>query len=262
MFKTILVQPLFNLLASIYAILPIHDFGISIIILTVLVRLILWPLVNRQLHSQRAMQRLQPEIARIKTAAKGDRTLEGQQIMELYKEKGINPFASFLPLIIQLPIFFALYAVLKDVVKPGEIAKLSYEPVRHLGAIADIIRGGAFHPALLGAIDLAKASPLLAVIAAIAQFFQTRQLTPKPVNPDPQAQMMSTMTYIFPFLTFFVGLRLPSALALYWITTSAVAILQQTLILRRDVDEMEAEPAPAKMKAKAIEPTKAKGGKA
>jgi len=242
MFNTLLVDPLFNLLAVIYAVLPFRDFGVAIILLTIIIRLLLWPLVNKQLHSQRAMQQLQPEIARIKSEAKGDKQLEGKLMMELYKEKKINPLASFLPLLVQLPIFFALFVVLKDVVKPGEIAHLAYEPVKHLGPIVDIIRGGAvFDPKFLSLIDLSKASPILAALAAVAQFVQTKQLQPKHKSKDPQAQMMAMMIYLFPALTFFIGLSLPAALALYWVTTSLVAILQQYLVLQRDVREMEGE---------------------
>ena len=258
MFNVILVQPLFNLLAVIYALLPGHDFGVAIIILTIIVRLLLWPLVNKQLHSQRALQRLQPEINRLKSEAKGDKTKEGQLIMELYKEKGINPFASILPLLVQLPIFFALYIVLKDIVKAGEIAKLAYPAVQHMPAIAAAIEQKIVHPTLFGVIDLSKPSPLLAALAGLAQFFQTRQLTPKHTQGDTQAQMLTSMNYVFPFLTFFIGLSLPSALALYWVTTSSVAILQQTLVLRQDVEELEEGVKPAK---KAIG-AKAKGGKA
>jgi YidC/Oxa1 family membrane protein insertase len=261
MFNALLVQPLFNLLAVIYALLPFRDFGIAIILLTLVVRLLLWPLVTKQLHSQRALQSLQPELQRIRTQAKGDRQLEGKLTMELYKEKEINPFASILPLLIQLPIFFALFVVLSDVVKPGQIAHLAYDAVKHLGPIADIIKhGGSFQPMFLGLIDLAKPSPLLAALAGLAQFYQTKQLTPKNQPKDTQAQMMTMMTYTFPFLTFFVGLTLPSALALYWLVTSLVAILQQTLVLRRGEHQLEAvgkpSVAPAKLKAKA------KGGKA
>ena len=259
MFNTFLVEPLFNLLATIYAVLPFHDFGVAIIILTILVRLALWPLVNKQLHSQRALQELAPELARIRTEAKGDKTLEGKMTMELYKEREINPFASFLPLLIQLPIFFALFIVLRDVVNPGEFAKLAYEPVKQFGVIAEIIRGTvAFQPQMFGVIDLAKASPLLAILAGAAQFFQTKQLMPKHQTQDTQAQIMKTMTYIFPFMTFFIGLTLPSALALYWTVTSGMAILQQTLILRRDVEELEAVPLPLTDGSKPVSKTKAK----
>lgn len=245
MFNTILVHPIFNLLALIYA--YVHDFGLAIVILTIFIRGLLWPLVTRQLHSQRALQELQPELQRIKSEAKGDRQLEGKLTMELYKEREIKPFASFLPLLIQLPIFFALFIVLRDIVKPGEIAKIAYGPIQHLPTIAAIIKGNAaFHPTLLGAIDLTKASPLLALAAGLAQFIQTKQITPKQQSKDQQAQIMSGMTYAFPALTFFIGLSLPSALPLYWTTSSAMAILQQYLVLKRDVRELEeGTPTPA-----------------
>src|SRR6266536_4704291 len=126
-------------------------------------------MVTRQLHFQRALQELQPELKRIKAQAAGDRTLEGKLTMELYKEREINPFASFLPLLIQLPIFFALFIVLRDIVKPGEISHIVYEPVRHLGPIADIISSKTpFKPTLFGVIDLTKGSILLAALSAAA----------------------------------------------------------------------------------------------
>ncbi|HEY6737093.1 MAG TPA: YidC/Oxa1 family membrane protein insertase [Candidatus Saccharimonadia bacterium] len=238
MFNTLLVEPIFNLLALIYAF--VHDFGIAIIILTIIIRLILWPLVTKQLHSQKALQELQPELKKIKDKAKGDRTLEGQLTMELYKEREINPFASFLPLIIQLPVFFALFVVLRDIVKPGEIAHLAYPFVKQLPAIQDIIAGKtAFHPTLLGLIDLTKASALMAVFAALAQFWQTKMLQPKHQSNDSQAQVMAGMTYIFPGITFIIGLSLPAALSLYWTVGSLMAVLQQYIVLRRDVEELE-----------------------
>jgi YidC/Oxa1 family membrane protein insertase len=238
MFNTLLVHPLFNLLVAIYAF--VHDFGLAIIVLTIIIRLFIWPLVTRQLHSQRALQELAPELAKIREEAKGDRQLEGRLTMELYKEREINPFASFLPLLIQLPIFFALFLVLSDIVKPGEIARISYPFVSSLDSIAAIIKGKAeFHPSLFGVIDLTKPSLAIAVLAGAAQFIQTKQLTPNHFQSDSQAQIMKTMMYAFPALTVFIGLTLPSALSLYWSTSSLVAILQQYLVLQRDVQELE-----------------------
>src|SRR5882762_8147392 len=94
MFTTLIVQPIFNLLVLIYAILPGHNFGLAIIIFTVIVRLLLWPLVKKQLHQAKAMRELQPEIKRIKQATKGDRQKESAMLMELYKEREISPFGS------------------------------------------------------------------------------------------------------------------------------------------------------------------------
>jgi YidC/Oxa1 family membrane protein insertase len=273
LFNTILVYPIFNLLLLIYA--YVRDFGLSIIILTVLIRLLVWPLVTKQLHSQRALQDLQPELAKIKEKAAGDRTLEGQLTMELYKEKEINPLASVLPLLVQLPILFALFIVLRDIVKgTKEIEHLAYSGVQHLPAVANIINGTTpFHPTFLGFINLTKPSIILAVAAGLVQFVQTKQLQPKHQSNDTQAQVMASMTYMFPALTFFIGLSLPGALPLYWATASAVAVIQQTLVLRRDVEEIEevidstaisvtSKPASSGKKAKRKQSrrSKAKGG--
>jgi YidC/Oxa1 family membrane protein insertase len=192
--------------------------------------------------------------------------------MELYKEREINPFASFLPLLIQLPIFFALFVVLKDITHADAIAKLAYEPVKQLPAIADIVdKKVAFHPTFLGVINLTKPSVILAAVAGIGQFVQTKQITPKQQSGDSQAQIMASMTYMFPALTFFIGLSLPAALSLYWATASGMAIIQQYLVLRRDVKELEEgtpEPSPTPIPALAdgaskpdAKPARSKKGK-
>ena len=108
MFTTLIVKPIFNLLVLIYALLPGHNFGLSIIIFTVLVRLLMWPLVKMQLHQAKAMRDLQPKLKEIKAATKGDKQKESLMMMELYKENGINPFGSIGLLIVQIPIFIGL----------------------------------------------------------------------------------------------------------------------------------------------------------
>ena len=242
MFNTLLVYPIFNFLAFIYAVIPGHDFGIAIIILTIVVRTALYPLVKKQLHSQRAMQELQPEIAKIKEKAAGDRTLEGQMIMELYKEREINPLGSLLPVLIQLPLLLALFSVLRDIVKPGEFAAVIYPALQNFPALHEIIAKGTkfvFEPQFLGLIDLHKASPILAAIAGVTQFFQTKQLMPKNAPKDAASQATASLTYIFPFVTFFIGLTLPGALSLYWASASLVLIYQQWYLLKGDVKELE-----------------------
>src|SRR5438270_8629801 len=113
MFTTIIVKPIFNLLVLIYALLPGHNFGLALIIFTVVIRLLLWPMLKKQLHHTKAMRDLQPEIKRIKQATKGNRARESQMLMELYKERGINPFATFPTLILQLIILIGLYSGLR-----------------------------------------------------------------------------------------------------------------------------------------------------
>ncbi len=244
MFNTILVYPLLNVLMTIYALLPGHDFGVAVIILTVIIRLILWPIVGKQLRSQKKLQALQPEIAKVKAQAKGDRQKESQMLMELYREKEINPFSSCLPLIIQLPFLFALFLVFKYAAGDfSHIVSHLYEPVKHLSYIQYlIVHPESFKPELFGIVDLAKPSIVLAVLAGVTQYIQAKMLAPKKIDKrDQQAQMMNIMNYAFPALTVIIGLRLPSALALYWTTTTLVAILQQWLIIRGETEKMEEE---------------------
>ncbi len=113
MFNTFIVQPIFNLLIFIYSLVPGGDFGIAIIIFTVIVRMALWPLVKKQLHQTKAMRKMQPELVKIKKEAKGNKQLESMMMLELYKKYNVNPFRSIGVLIIQLPIFMALYQVIR-----------------------------------------------------------------------------------------------------------------------------------------------------
>ena len=108
---TIFVQPILNLLFLIYGLIPGHDFGIAVIILTAIIRFALWPLTAKQLHGQKKMQALAPEIAKLKKQAAGDKQKESQLLMELYKEKEISPFSACLPALLQFPFLIALYFV-------------------------------------------------------------------------------------------------------------------------------------------------------
>ncbi len=239
-FTLILIQPLFNLLALIVAVVPGHDFGVAIIIFTVLSRLALWPMLKKQLHSQRVMQTIQPELKKVKEQAKGDKQKEAQMIMELYKERGVSPFSSLGPLFLQLPIFIALFAVLRHVLTHGEIEHLSYSFIKTLPEIKRLIALKTFKPTLFNVVDLTKSKNLvLALISGGAQYFQGKQLMPK--NPDPQQkQMFQTTAIVLPLFSAFIAYTFPAALALYFVASSLVAILQQKVLLGQDVKEIEA----------------------
>lgn len=271
LFDTLIVQPIFNLLALIYALLPGNDFGISLILFTILVRLLMWPLVKKQLHQTKLIRKLQPELKKIKTKAKGNRQLEGQLMMELYRERGVKPFSSIGLLLLQLPIFIALFRVIQIITDEREKIELfTYAFVEQLQPIAAIINNAnnQFDASLLGIIDLTKhglngggiywPAILIAALAAVLQYIQSKQITPKPdsnkrlrdifkdsaagKNVD-QSEMNTLLTnrmiILFPFLTFAVGINFPGALVLYFATSSAVAVIQQHLLLRQDVEEME-----------------------
>src|SRR5471030_1376040 len=133
MFTTLIVQPIFNLLVLIYALLPGHNFGLSLIIFTIVIRLLLWPLIKKQLHQAKAMRKLQPEIKKVKQAAKGNRQKESQLLMELYKEKGINPLGTLPTLIVQLLILIGLYSGLRRVINdPHNLISFAYPALQHL----------------------------------------------------------------------------------------------------------------------------------
>jgi len=249
MFDLILIKPMINALAVFYSLFPFHDFGFAIILLTLIIRIVLWPLQSQTLRSQKALTKLQPEIKKISEKYKNDPKKVQAMTLELYKEKEVNPLSSCLPTLIQLPLLFALfYALIKF--KDPNFIKLTdpntgllgylYPWVKNLGFVKSALTG-TFGTSLFGLINLAKPSIVLAVIAGGTQFLQTKLMTPKTPNSGQAAQTMNMMLYMFPILTIVIGITIPGALPLYWIITSGAAALQQYLIMYRDVEELDEE---------------------
>jgi YidC/Oxa1 family membrane protein insertase len=272
MFTTLIVQPIFNLLVLIYALLPGHNFGLAIILFTILVRLLMWPLVKKQLHHAKAMRELQPELKRIKKETKGDRQKESMMLMELYKERQINPFSSIGIIIIQIPILIGLYIGLKRIVdNPQELVDFTYPFIRELGTMrelaADITK---FDSTLFGVVDLTRPAlaqtggiywPAMFIVigSAVSQYFQSRQLMPKPEDgrglkhilrdakagkqadqTEVSAAVSRSMSYFIPFLIFIFTVGLAAALPLYWLVSGLTAYLQQAKILKQDESELKA----------------------
>ena len=201
MFDTIIVQPIFNLLFVIYSLIPGGDFGVALIIFTILVRLAMWPLVKKQLHQVKAMRKLQPELVRIKKETKGDKRLESMRMMELYKKHDVSPFRSIGILLIQLPIFIALYSVIQifiiNTTNAASIAaqhiqldKFTYGFLKNIGPINDLIMNpDHFNEKMLGFLDLTKQAItsnsfdifilILAIGAAVTQYIMSKQTTPQ-----------------------------------------------------------------------------------
>jgi len=272
MFTTLIVKPVFNLLVVIYGLLPGHNFGLSIILFTILVRVLMWPLVRKQLHHTKAMRDLQPELKRIKKEAKGDRQKESTMIMELYKEREVNPFASIGLLVVQLPILFALFAILRRIVgDPLQIVSFSYPFVQNLGWLKQLATNiNLFDKTLFGIVDLTRPAvnpgggiyyPALIIVtaSAISQYFQSKQIMPddkqsrglkeilKEAGNGKQAEQSEVNAavgrgtrYLIPAMVFFFTINLPSALSLYWLTTGLVAVWQQGKALKGDETELEA----------------------
>lgn len=283
MFTTLIVQPIFNILVAIYALLPGHNFGLAIIIFTILIRLALWPLVKKQLHQTKAMRKIQPELKRIKKESKGDRQKEAMLTMELYKERGIKPLASIGVLLLQLPILIALYIGLKKVVDdPNQIYNFAYPFLQNLSWMQELNQNiNLFDETLFGLVDLTRPAlsngtlylPALVLVlgSAVIQYFQSKQLLPQ----DKDARSLRTIlkdagegkqadqsevsaavgrstVYLLPLMIFFFTVGLPSALSLYWLVGGLVAFFQQSRILREDEEELEElanEPLPKDVKA-------------
>lgn len=270
LFDHLLIRPILNLLALIYGV--VGDFGVAIILMTIVVRIILWPLVKRQLHQTKLMREIQPELKRIKKRSNGNKMLEYTMMMELYKEKGIRPARSIIVVLIQLPILIAIFHVINifsNTHNPDLAASSYIYPfLEHFGRIPELLAGG--HITFFG-LDLVKSPAqywpalLMAIAAAALQYYQSRQLLPdagdgrklrelmreaangKEVNQsDIMAATNRNMLIFTPIIMMIVGYVLPGAVILYYMVGSIFAIAQQTYILNKDVHDMQASLSPKK----------------
>jgi YidC/Oxa1 family membrane protein insertase len=334
MFETLIVRPIFNLLLILYAV--IGDFGIAIILFTVLIRFAMWPLLRKQLHQSKVMREIQPKIKQLRKQNKGNRQAESLALMELYKEHGVNPVGSLGLLFVQLPVFFGLFSALRSFISdPQRLITLPYAFIRDNSAVQEIItnvavktteaiqsiqdstiveqatrvlgglpatadslhavpkeelhtlftqtltsvdmngvhsalvQGPFFDQHLFGFIKLSGRAieggviywpvMIIAILAGVFQFMQTRQLMPKDPNsksvkeimkeaaksgkePD-QAEVSAAvgkrMGAFFSPLIVLISATAPAGLALYFSTSGLVGMLQQRKVLHQDVDEME-----------------------
>lgn len=270
MFDTLIVQPIFNLLVLIYAILPGHNFGLAIVLFTIVVRILMWPLLKKQLHNAKAMRALQPEMKRIKQEAKGDRQRESVLVMELYKERGVSPFGSIGLLILQLPILIGLYVGLQKIIAdPLNIVNFSYQFIQNMPSIKELAGDiSRLDMTLFGFIDLKRAAlgtggvywPAMALVlgSAVTQYYQSKQLMPddkearklrhilrdagkgdQADSSEVNAAVSRSTRYFIPVLIFFFTVNIASALSLYWLVSGLVAMIQQGKILRDDEVEIE-----------------------
>lgn len=290
-FDILIVQPIFNLLLGLYAIIPGGDFGVAVIIFTILLRFALYPLVKKQLHQVKAMRKMQPELEQIKKRTKGNKQLYAMQMMELYKKHEVSPFRSIGILLIQLPIFIALYHVIQILtMQRDQVAKFAYDFLEGIPAVKQIIEHPEqFNEKLLGFVDLTKSAfhqgnvdiflIVLAIVAAVTQYIMSKQTMPhntskrklRDILSDASAGkeadqseingiVMSKMVVILPFFMLVVMLNLPGAIALYYAVSNIVATIQQHFILKQDEHELEeiANEAPSKPAKKATAKARAK----
>lgn len=201
---------LYNLLKQFLALLLtttdkyVGNFGVSIIIVTILIKIALLPLTLKQDKSMKEMKKIQPELEKLKEKYANDKQMLNIKTMELYKEHKVNPLGGCLPLLLQLPILFALFGVLRSGIIPADSSFLW--------------------------LKLTDKDPyyILPILNGAVSFFQQKLMGSADSNPQ-----MKNMMYIFPIMMIYISYRMPSGLQLYWLTSSILAVVQQYFIMKK-----------------------------
>jgi len=233
-FRTILYKPIFNLLVYFYNIIPGHDLGAAIIIVTIIIKLLFHPFSISSLKSQKALKDIQPKLEEIKKKCAGNKEKQAQQIMQLYRDNKVNPFSSCLPLLIQLPILIAFYQVLRTGLQAEAVLPL----------YSFVYNPGQLNPIAFGFLNLAQAFFPLAVITAVLQYLQTKFLSTKKPLPEAGAKngardesmmgmMNKQMQFMLPLMTLLIGATLPSGLILYWLVNIGLMIVEQKITFKQ-----------------------------
>ena len=201
---------LYNLLKQFLALLLtttdkyVGNFGVSIIIVTILIKIALLPLTLKQDKSMKEMKKIQPELEKLKEKYANDKQMLNIKTMELYKEHKVNPLGGCLPLLIQLPILIALFGVLRNGIIPQDSSFLW--------------------------LKLSDKDPyyILPILNGAVSFFQQKLMGSADSNPQ-----MKNMMYIFPIMMIYISYKMPSGLQLYWLTSSILAVVQQYFIMKK-----------------------------
>jgi YidC/Oxa1 family membrane protein insertase len=248
-----LIDALGRLLAFFYSLIP--NYGISIIFLTIAVRLLLFPLTAKQVRSMKRMSQLQPEIKRLQAKYRDDRQKMNEELLRFYKENQINPAAGCLPLLLQMPVFFALFKVLRDPLDHipissdlfkafcGDAAKAVCDPKGLKFMWMDLSVQAREGPEKLtggnGFTSFTQALPyfILIVLVVLTGMYQAKMMQAKQPqdNPSPQAAQMQMIAKILPIFMGFISLGMPAGIVLYFLVGNLWQIGQQALISNRDV---------------------------
>jgi len=231
-FDTFFYIPLYNGLIGLFDLVPWLDAGLVIILFTILIKLLLFPISKKSVRTQLLMKDIQADVDEIKKNSKGNKQQETIKIMALYKEKKINPFSGILLVLIQLPILFALYYIFFQGGLPKVDTSLLYSFIPTPDSIS---------MKFLGFVDITQKNIIIAILAAVSQFFQIRlalPATPKKTGTesnfkDELAKSMNTqMKYVMPVFVLIAAATLPAVISIYW-TTSNLFMIGQELYIRR-----------------------------
>jgi len=228
-YHTIFFDPLYNTLIILFKVLPWADAGILVVILTIIVRLIIFPLSKKAILTQVKMAEIGPQLTEIKEKYKNKAEEQARRTLALYKEKGVNPFSGILVIAIQIPIILALYQIFLHF--PEINADLLYSFV----SVPDLIS-----TRFLGLIDITEKNMVIAFLAALSTFFLFRISMKGQVKPKGNSfgnnltrSMQTQMKYIFPIIVFFISYQISGAIALYWLTTNLFSIGQELFVRKK-----------------------------
>ena len=219
-YNTAIYEPILNLLVWLYNVIPGQDMGVVIIVVTILIRMILAPFMHKSLKGQHEMSALQPKLKELREKHKDDKVAQREALANFYKDNNVNPLSSCLPILIQLPILIALYHVFSKALK-GNLE----------GLYSIVYNPGTLNHHLFGIVDLTNPNILFALLAGLAQFWQSwmmYQVQKKQGYQDEAMKAMSLPTlFILPLVSIYIAWKLPAGLPLYWIVTTLFAIGQQ-----------------------------------
>lgn len=234
--KAIFYTPLYNALIFFIGIIPFHNVGVAVILFTLIIKIILFPLSQKSVKTQFEMKRLEPELNAMKEKYKDNKQLQAEKTMQLYKERGINPFSGILLMLIQLPVLMGLYYVFLR----GGLPKIDHTTIYSFTKIPSVVNIYFF------GVSIASKSTVFAILAAIAQFFQMQIIMPKAAKKTAAANagpnfkdelsrsMNMQMKYVMPIVIFFIARNFAVVVSLYLITSSLFAVGQELYVKRKN----------------------------
>lgn len=229
LYNEFLWRPLFNGLVFFYNLLPWQDFGLAIIIFTIIIRIILAPLMLKAQRAQKELSKIQPEIKKTQEQFKNDREAQGRAMMELYAKHKVNPFSGCLMMLLQLPLLIALFSVFQQSFKPESMSYL----------YSFVTNPGVLNPISFGILDLSKGNIYLGVLAAATQYIQSKLTivtpAPSPAGGDFAKALRWQALYFLPVLILVWSFKLPSALILYWTVLNFLGIVQEIIVKKVSV---------------------------
>ncbi len=237
LYHSLIYNPLYNILVELFNLFSWIDAGIAVVVLTIIVRLVLFPLSKKSVLTQVKMKELGPELEALKEKYKNNSEEQAKQTLALYKAKGVNPFSGIFLILLQLPIIWALYQIFLHAGFPEVNSSILYPFVK----VPEFI-----NIQFLGLFNITEKNIVLAILAALSTYFQIKLAANKMQTPstkersfgnDLAKSMQTQMKYFFPVIVFFIAYKISGVIALYWLTSNLFTIGQEIWIQKKHTDK-------------------------